>query len=494
LSYHLATLSLLLAAGRLPAEGPADALAARIDFHIEAGWKQHGVKPSPPADDAAFLRRAWLDLAGKVPPITEARDFLDDPDPDKRVKLVRRLLRTDDYARHTATLWGRQLFTSNANPFFNADQPGVAWLRQQVKDGVGYDRVARALVSPPQGPAANAAQAFLGTNQNRADSMAAATARHFLGVRLECAQCHNHPFADWKREQFWQLAAFFSDLPGGEARRPPKQPGREITIPNTERLVPARFLDGAPPRFKAGESGRGVLADWVARRDNPWFAKAAANRVWARYFGTGIVEPPDDMRPENPPSHPELLDELARAFADGGCDERLLAEAILTSKTYQLSSAATDPSQDDPRRFARAAVRGLTPEQVFDSLAQATGNPGQANRRNEFLARFAMPGRPTEAQTPVLQALYVMNGPLVAEATRPGSNPSLRVLAESAVGNPERCVEELYLNVLVRPPTPAERARLVQYIRSGGPHGDTRRAVADVYWVLLNSSEFVLNH
>jgi hypothetical protein len=210
------------------------------------------------------------------------------------------------------------------------------------------------------------------------------------------------------------------------------------------------------------------------------------------------------MGPENPPSHPELLDELTRAFVAGGFDERFLTEAILASKTYQLSSTATDPGQADPRRFARAAVRGLTAEQVFDSLSEATGVFSSRYRRNfvpdvstprgQFLARFTTPNRPTEAQTPVLQALHLMNGPLVAEATQPENNRWLRVLTESAAERPERCVEELYLTVLTRLPQPAERERFVQYIRSGGPHGDSRRAVADVFWVLLNSPEFVLNH
>jgi hypothetical protein len=505
----LAIASLLVAASTVSGadrDGAIEAVAARIDSHIRSVWKQEGVKPAPPVDDATFLRRVSLDLAGKVPPLTVVRDFLDDPDPDKRRQLVRRLLRTDDYARHTAVLWGRQLFPPppNTPPLFS---PGVAWLRQQIKASVGHDRIARALLAPtrPGGQGNTAAEQFQGANQGKAESVAAAASRLFLGIKLECAQCHDHPFDRWKREDFWRFAAFFSAIPDPQGQRPlPKEPGREIAIPNSDRVVRARFLDGAQPQFPEGADGREVLADWIVRRDNPYFTRAVANQVWARYFGMGIVDPPDDLRLENPPSHPALLDELARAFADAGFDERFLVEAILTSKTYQLSSTRTDPSQEDQRRFARAAVRGLSGEQVYDSLAVVTGNaprpgsrepsPNGSPSRQQFLARFTTPDRPTEGQTPVLQALHFMNGPVVAEASRPERNRWLRILTESAVEHPERCVEEIYLTVLIRPPKEAERARFVQYIREGGPHKDAKRAVADVFWVLLNSTEFVLNH
>jgi hypothetical protein len=505
----------ITAAGSLPANDPALTLAGRIDYHIEAVWKKQGVKPAAPADDAAFLRRVWLDLAGRVPPLTAARDFFDDPDPDKRRHVIGALVRSNDYAKHSAILWGRQLFLSKDDVLLNPEQPGIVWLRQQIKDGVGCDRIVRTLLAPPPdgSQAANAGQQFVGANQNRAETVAAATGRLFLGVRLECAQCHNHPFAKWKREQFWQLAAFFSALPTANGQASAKKPGREITIPNSDKLVNAQFLDGAQPQFKEGVRGPEVLADWLVRRDNPWFARAAVNRIWSRCFGTGLVEPADDMRPGNLPSHPELLDELAQAFVTSGFDERFLVEAFLNSKTYQLSSAAPGdvaPSGDratttglssatpsgstNPRLFTRAAVRGLTAEQVFDSLAEVTGTAGRNSRRGEFLQRFTTPDQPTDVQTPVLQALYIMNGPLVAEATKPESNRWLRVLGESAGEQPERCVKEVFLTVLVRMPTDLERERFVSYIRSGGPHRDPKRAVADLFWVLLNSPEFVLNH
>lgn len=515
-SSPLTALTIIAAfAGGAPAADPAGreaaakALAARIDHHVEAGWKSNEVTPAPVALDATFLRRAYLDLAGKVPTLAEARDFIDDPDPAKRAKLVRRLLASDDYARHTATVWGRQLFPPNANNGFGPvpDPAGVEWLRKQVKEGAGQDTIVRALLAPPRPNDGNdPAARFVAANQGRPETVASAAGRLFLGVRVECAQCHHHPFAEWKREQFWALAAFFSALQqDGDPQRPrPRRPGREITIPETETLVSARFLGGAEPAFEDGADGRDVLAAWVTRRDNPYFARAAANRVWARYFGAGLIDPPDDMNPANPPSHPELLDELARAFADGGFDERLLAEAVLTSKAYQLSSAGADRSREDGRLFARAPVRGLSAEQVYDSLVEVTGKAPRGPRRTgfadpfgargQFLARFSTPDRPAKAQTPVLQALHVMNGPLVAEATRPDKNRWLRVLAESAAERPERCVEELYLAVLIRPPTDAERERFVKYVREGGPHQDPKRAVADVFWVLLNSSEFVVNH
>jgi Protein of unknown function (DUF1553)/Protein of unknown function (DUF1549) len=529
---HLVTLSCLLAAGRLPADDKTTALAARIDHHIEAGWKQHGVKPAALADDAVFVRRVWLDLAGKMPPLTAARDFLDDPDPDKRRQLVRGLLRTDDYVLHTATQWGRQLFLTGNDQLLNLDQPGVIWLRQQIKDGVGSDRIVRALLAAPQGndPAANAAQQFLAANQNRADSMAAATSRLFLGVKLECAQCHNHPFATWTREQFWGYAAFFSSLerqgpPGavsvtGLIREFPDR--REATVPGTDKVVSATFLDGSEPNWRPQVPAREILAEWMVAPDNPFFSPAAVNRLWAHFFGIGLVDPVDDMGAGNPPSHPELLDALARSFIEHGFDRKYLIRAIVLSRAYQLTSAVNAPGlpegaeadhgpaqSEDPdssRLFARMAVRGLSGEQFYDSLAQAVGLPVEelpAGRvviavntpRARFLEMFARQDeRPTEAQTSILQALALMNGRVVSGATHLEEGATLSAVAEAPFLDAAGRVETLFLATLSRRPTPEELAPLVAYLERGGPTGDARKALSDVFWALLNSLEFRVNH
>jgi hypothetical protein len=255
----------------------------------------------------------------------------------------------------------------------------------------------------------------------------------------------------------------------------------------------------APSQIKAGTDPRTALADWMVKADNPYFARAAVNRLWSHFFGVGLVDPPDSMDEENRPSHPELLDELARAFAARRFDVRFLIRAIVASRAYQLSSVSSDPSQADPRVFARMAVRGLTAEQFYDSFIQVTGQseagaPANFGARAEFLAKFESQDRPLDAQTSVLQALHLMNGKPMADAISLEKNRSLRTLAEARNRTAAQRVEELYLLVLNREPRAREKARLAKYVESGGPRHDSKKALADILWVLLNSHEFCLNH
>jgi hypothetical protein len=473
-----------------PEAADVKALADRIDRRIEAGWKAHQVKPAQPADDAAFLRRVYLDLVGQVPALSEVRDFLDDPAADKRTRLVERLLTTDAHVRFFAATWRKIMVPPDAQL---ARGPGLElWLQQQIRDNVGYDKVAREILAGPTN--AVPFQEFSLANGNRPENLGAAASRVFLGVRIECAQCHNHPFAKWKKQQFWEFAAFFNRGP--------------LAIPDTDKKVNARLLVGDTPELKPEVDPRTVLADWVTRADNPFFAQAAVNRLWLHFFGIGLVDPVDGLG-ENlaPPSHPELLDELAKEFAAHRFDLRFLLRAITGSKTYMLSSVVSDESQNDPRQFARAAVRGLTPEQLYDSLAVVTGKvrplargsgetiPNDTfGRRAEFVARFTTPGTPLDAEASILQALHLMNGKPMADVTSLDGNRLLRTVAEAESLTTARRIEELYLLTMARKPRPEESARLVKYVDSGGPRGDKKKALADVYWALLNSSEFGLNH
>src|SRR5262249_21536713 len=211
------------------------------------------------------------------------------------------------------------------------------------------------------------------------ENLAAGTARIFLGINVECAQCHHHPFADWKREQFWSFAAFFAGVKS-QRLQDFLQPGNEdlekheLTIPGTEKVMQAKFLDGTEPVWKEKRGGRATLAEWMTSPDNPYFARAAANRTWAYFFGTGLVEPLEEMvGSQNAPSNPELLDLLAKEFVAHKFDLKYLMKAITSSRAYQLSSVTTHKGQSDPTLFARMPLRGLTGEQLFDSVAAATG-------------------------------------------------------------------------------------------------------------------------
>jgi hypothetical protein len=529
----LAVLSaFVLASGSaLATKPPSDVerLTANIDRFIAKRWDETRIEPAPRADDAEFLRRVYLDLAGRIPSVEEARTFLADQRVDKRTRLVEQLLDGSRYVAHFTNVWRLLLLPEAGNNFqVRLQQPSFeAWLKQKVALNVGYDKMARELLTVPLHKG-NEAELFLGAGaptpvafyvakEFKPENLAASTARIFLGINVECAQCHNHPFAEWKREEFWGFAAFFA---GVKSRRtmdlllPEKevQDKRELLIPGTERVAQARFLDGTEPVWKSKSTSRGTLSDWMTASTNPYFARAAVNRLWAYFFGTGLIDPVEEMvGGDHHPSHPELLDVLAREFAAHHFDVKFLIRAITASQPYQLTSAAMRPNQQERTLFACMPLRGLTAEQIFDSLAMATGYRdsgggddllsnifgGQRSARSEFLTRFAnQPEQATEAQTSILQALSLMNGKVVAAATSLENSETLAAIAEAPFVTREERIETLYLATLSRKPEAKELRRAVQFISDAGKRrkGSDTEALADVFWALLNSPEFIVNH
>lgn len=505
----------------------AQQLAARIDELVTARWAAAGVKPAPVADDAEFLRRVYLDLAGRIPRVVEVRDFLDDSAPDKRHRLVDRFLDDLDhayqYVNHFTTVWRSLLLVQTNNQQVQFLLPRFeAWLRDRVRTNMPYDVMVRELLTAPvnftarnPGQLANQREpsplAFYQANDLKPENLAASTTRLFLGVKLECAQCHDHPHDHWTRKQFWEYAAFFSGLRAESTgdritavREDPEN--RSLRIPGTERVVYAHFLDGSEPRWEDHTAARAALAQWITDAGNPYFARDAVNRLWAHFFGVGLVEPIDEMSEMNPPSHPELLDELAGQFVRHRFDIKYIVRAIAYSQIYARSSRRTDRSQDDPRLFARMAVKGLAPEQFFDSLAEATGfseetRPaprldGQplSTPRAMFLARFANQEKRTEWQTSILQALALMNGKFIEDATSVEHSKTLAAVVDAPFLNTPRRIETLYLATLSRKPRAEELDRLAAYVNNGGPGGSQKDALADVFWALLNSGEFIFNH
>lgn len=504
----------------------AAALARRIDRHIDVALRSRQIVPAARADDAEYARRVYLDLSGRIPRVSEVRAFLDDRRPDKRLRLVERLLASPNHVTHLTNVWRALLLPQNNNQQvqFLAGQIET-WLRSRMRDNVPYDRLVRDLITAPVGavtpgrpvvPAGRTfdygALAFFQANEMKPENLAASTSRLFLGVTMECAQCHDHPFAKWSRRQFWEYTAFFAGirssnpLAGAFAPASDDPKVRSIALPGSEKTVQARFLDGAEPRWADASRPRDVLAAWMTGPDNPFFARAAVNRLWEQLFGIGLVDPADDFRDENPASHPALLDDLARAFVASGYDLRFLIRAITASETYQRSSELTHRSQQEPRTFARMPLRGLTPEQIYDSLATAVGYRGDASAamqggfignnsaRASILNRFANPvDRRTEAQTSILQALALMHGKFVSDATSLERSETLAAVVDSPFLDARGKLDTLFLAALSRPMRGSEAGRLIPYVQSGGPGRDTRRALADVFWVLLNSSEFLLN-
>lgn len=496
-------------------------IAAVIDGHLQSRWREDGITPAKRADDAEFLRRATLDLNGWIPGVMETRDFLADDAPDKREQLINRLLDDPRYTVHFTNVW-RTTLIPEAESDLNARYmiPSFeAWLRTRLLDNTSYRNMVReildAQVSGNSMYAYNEVSpvAFYATKEVKPENLAAATSRMFLGVRLECAQCHDHPFDDWTQRDFWGYAAFFAGLEreqGGAqgvfAQLREFFGQRQVQIPETSEYVEPTYLGGTEMGRDELRRPRQALTDWIIAEDNPYFARMAVNRMWGHLFGAGFVNPIDDFSEHNPPSHPELLDALADEFVAHDYDLKFLLRAMMLSEAYQLSSRQTDPAQSAPGAFACMAVKGMTPAQVYDSLTQATGrfepftlmNPfvfGQESPRQRIGDLFTDQGTtPTDKPTTILQSLALMNGDFVAQETRPDNDRLLGAVLDFPGFETGDQVEAVFLATLTRLPTDAERQKFVSHVESGGAQGDRRQALADVLWVLLNSSEFVYNH
>jgi hypothetical protein len=524
-----ASIVFLLAVTTVRAEGTADvrggrpgaaksvsdaqALTARIDAVLAARWAEAKVRPAAVADDGEFLRRVSLDLIGKIPTAAEARDFLDDPSPGKRRALVERLLGSPAYTTRATEIWRKLLL-----PEADTDDAGrqvvgnfEAWLRRKVIEDVGYDRIVREILSAKlnernmnldaaAGRLSPSPAGYYTAKENKPENVASGVARVFLGIRLECAQCHNHPFADWKREQFWSLAAFFAELPQPDPenavftrREPDNTPRRELTIPGTKKIVKASHLDGSTPAWRPRAMTREILAEWVTSPENPYFAKAIVNRVWARFFGVGLIEPVDDLGGEASSGLGGLLDDLAGQFRAHGYNLKFLIRVLTATRAYNLSSVANQAESTMPL-FASMPVRGLSPGQFFDSLNQATGaEPSVARAR--FLDLFASrDDRPVEAETTIIQALTMMNGSYIDGATNPETSQALGAIIKAPFLDTPGRIETLYLATLTRRPRSDELAVLVPYVERRKTVDDQAKALADVFWAILNGPEFHLNH
>jgi hypothetical protein len=480
------------------------ALAARIDELIERRLAKERIPPAPPADDAEFFRRLSLDLNGRIPSYSQLADFLDDTRKDKRRRWIDELMDGPDntplYVQHFTNYWRRQLLAQTPEQPDSVVVALEGWLRKKVKANTPYDRLARGLLTDPE------AVGFFLANENIPENLASRTSRLLLGVRLECAQCHDdRSGGKWKRTQFWELAAFFAGLsqdrsPGFvPAPRAQKAGPSRIQISGSKTWVETRFPDGSKPDWQPGVTPRQALANWITRRDNRWFARAAVNRLWHYFFGVGLIDPVDGLGIEgNKPSHPELLDELVRQFVGHDFDLKYLIRAIALSRTYQRSSRQTHAGQADPRLFARAAVRALTPEQLYDSVILATGYRPERTQSNigslraEFLAPFDDPNsQPLDFQASIQQALMMMNGKFVEEVTRSSRSATVAAVIDSKKPRPlAKRIEDLYRVTLSRKPRPRETKLLLEYAKDC----DSKQALRDIFWSLLNSTEFILNH
>lgn len=507
--------ALAVQAATAAAEPPDPAaLARRLDERLRARFQQLGIEPAPASDDAEFLRRVSLDIAGCIPRAADVYAFLADRGPDKRHRLVDRLLDEPRHAIHFSHQWRAELLpeaTTNGQAA-QLERGFENWLAQQRRAGARYDQLVRELIAAPLPASGLPAEpvlrdperpnplAFLAAKDARPENLAAAVTRTFLGIQLECAQCHNHPFARWSQDQFWSQAAFFAGLekqtsgllsPLAEAVE-----RREIASPDGGPTIAAAFLSAERPQWQAGRSPRAVLADWITSPENPYFAHAAVNRIWGQFFGFGIVDPVDDFHDDNPPSDPELLDELAAAFTAAEFDLSYLIRAICLTEAYQRTSRRTHASQDETRLPARMTVKAMTADQFYDSLALAALFDDEADRgqsRRMLVSRFALAGPIGEPETSVQQALTLLNGRFVGQTTDTRRSPLLVAVTKTPHLATRERIETLYVATLSRLPTGDERQRLASYVAEGAADEEPER-LADVLWMLLNCAEFRLNH
>ena len=497
-------------------------VVALIDGRLESRWREENVRPSEPAGDAEFLRRASLDLNGRTPTVMEVREFLAETDPEKRERLIDRLLDDPRYTVHFTNFW-RKVLLPEVETDFNVRYltPSFeAWLRTQLLRNASYKTMVREILDVDVSGSnlysydQTSPVAFYAAKETKPENLAAATSRMFLGVRIECAQCHDHPFDRWTRRDFWGYAAFFAGLERNNNGAEGLLAGlreffgqRKVQIPETGEYVEPTYLDGDEMERGTVLRPRQALTDWIISDANPYFAQMVVNRMWGYFFGTGFVEPVDDFSESNPPSHPELLAVLSQEFVGHEYDLKFLIRAMTRSRAYQLSSRQTDPLQSDPQHFAKMAIKGLSPEQVFDTLQQATGGfePFAVRSPNVFFSEetprrrigelFSDAGTsPTDRPTTILQSLAVMNGDYVATETDTTRSRLLTSTIEFPGFDVDDRIETLFLAALSRPPTEEERGRLNEYVTSGGPDNDSKQALSDVFWALLNSSEFRYNH
>ncbi len=499
-----------------------------IDRHVFAKLKLLSIEPSDLSSDAQFVRRVHLDLIGRLPTVDEVRSFLADRGVDKRQRLIDALLERPEFADWWALKWADRL---GCNRRFAGKLGALKyqlWIRHAMAVNVPEDQFVRAILTASGPNYSNPAATFwrrlrVGAIVPQIDPQMAAeeVSQLFLGVRIQCARCHNHPAERWTQDDFYGLAAFFTRVRFQDGSYVNNKYDKEETVfltragelkhPRTGEIVLPTVLDGKPLLADNGDDLRATFAEWLTAPNNRFFARASVNRLWFHLFGRGLVEPVDDFRSSNPPSHPELLDWLADDFVRHGYDRKRTIRLIANSRVYQASSQATANNASDEKYYSHAPIRLLQSEQLMDAICQATdvperypdfplGTPAIAladgEYKHPFLEAFGRPVRASacecerDAQTNLSQALQLVSGPVVQGKVHSDAGRAAR-LAASAL-SAEEVLDDLFLVTLGRTARDEERRILGQRLSQAGP---ARRAgIEDVLWLLLNHPEFLFQH
>jgi Protein of unknown function (DUF1549)/Protein of unknown function (DUF1553) len=550
---------LLAALSFVPSDTPVSPVAsARIDSSYKQLWQQKNIQPAPLSTDEEFLRRIYLDLTGRIPTRSQAEAFLGSKAPQKRSLLIETLLSSDQFREYFSSLW-TNLFLRHKEDRFVDRKAFQSWLQNELRMNRSWDEIARQLITAEGNLQDNPPLNWYMMHRLKAADLADDTARYFLGIQLGCARCHNHPQDQWTMEDFYGLAAFYDGLrrdqltfmekvqnrttkeKKGEIKKEYKEKMNQEDSPDPKEMAeikkllvenqdeirnsirlkqqntsditteirgenktfPMKFLmEPHPAHIREGK--REALASWVTSRENPFFAKAFLNRIWAQLMGTGFVEPVDGMRSSNDSSNPELLDFLAADFIRHDYDVKYIFSVIANSRIYQLSSKSQ--AEEKSCCYQTAKLKLLNADQLLNSIMVATSmdevmrsrKPEEFEEKRKLIyQQFVFlfdnddnQGKEQEFQGTISQALFLMNGRMTNEALRPIEGNSTDSILSEYKGKEDR-LEKIYLTVLSREPDNEERRQFLSYLarQEGG-----RSAYLDLFWTLLNSHEFIFNH
>lgn len=485
-----------------------------IDTLVFEKLQQMQILPSDLCTDDEFLRRSYLDLTGRLPTVEEASAFLQDSSASKRSALIKQLLATDDFASFWALKWSDVLRSNSKKLKVAGVHKFKKWVYDSVRTDKPMDQFARELLTASGSVFENPAANYWRASRDPLDATET-TSQLFLGVRIQCAKCHNHPFEKWTQDNYYGIAAAFTRVGRKNTVDPEEEviftaAGGEVTQPRTGKQMKVHLLLTGDVDVPAEQDRRQVFAEWLTKPENPFFAKSVSNRIWGHLIGRGIVEPVDDFRDSNPPSNAKLLDELSSQFAKNNFSQKWLIETIMNSRVYQLSSRTNQFNKTDELYNSHAVTRLLAAEQLLDAICAVTNVPEQfpgmplGTRATEladpptdnyFLKVFGQPQREMACQcersneSNLSQALQMINGPVVHNKLR-ADNGRIKAMIDAGKSDDE-IIKTLYLSGLCREPGPDELAASKQHIAG---QTDRRMALEDVGWAILNSKEFLFQH